>query len=240
MPYKPKKKKILSRALVCLLIILMVGMIMLLFDRIFPGLLTRVRNRDIQGVEDYLDAEGGWKGMLCLFLLSLIQVASIVLPGMPIQVAGGVLYGWLESSLICYAGFVFGNALVFLLRRRLRRRFRKHFPKNHELSEEEAMEYWLTEQMRKQNPAVAVGLAMLVPGIPNGIIPHAAARADITGRGFVAAVMVTSWLQIVTNCLCGHLLIRGELFWIAVVYVLHFLLIGLIAWKRQEILGRFR
>ena len=68
MPYKPKKKKIFSRALVCLLIILMVGMIVLLFDRMFPGLLTLVRNRDIQGVEDYLDAEGGWNGMFCLFL----------------------------------------------------------------------------------------------------------------------------------------------------------------------------
>ncbi len=236
---KIKRNKWISRLLACVLAVLMTAGIMLLFEWMFPGLLSLVCSRDQKAIEAYLAEAGQWKGLLCLFFLSAVQVISIVLPGVPIHVTGGLLYGWWKGTLVCCCGFVFGSVLVFLLDRRVGKRLHRFFPAE-ERSEETAMQNRLIEQMKKQNPSVAVGLAVMIPGVPRGLIPHAAAGTGISAQGFAGAVTATAWMQILRNCLVGDFLIRGMIFQAGLVYVLYFLLIALVTWKRQEILGRFR
>ena len=157
----------------------------------------------------------------------------MVLPGLPIHLAVGMMYGWVKASLACYFGFVLGNALVFYAARRLGRRLSSFIPGLNR-------DNWLTQKINSTHPAFVVAIACMLPAMPNGIIPYIAARADITGRGYVTAVASTAWLQCVTNCLCGYFIILGQYGMAVLVFVVQLIIIGLISWKREALLGKLR
>ena len=112
--YKLRKK------LVPILVIIVVAiLIWFAFGNKIPGLIPLLKEGDSQKIADYLAQETGIRGVIAVILLQAIQVASIVMPGMAIQVAAGLIYGWLEGFLMCYFGFVLSNLCVFLFARRM-------------------------------------------------------------------------------------------------------------------------
>ena len=78
----------LSFSVVILLIILF------MFKFLFPGLWPLLKAGDEKGIQLYLESEGFLLGWLLTILLSALQVMSVVLPGLPIHIAAGLIYGW--------------------------------------------------------------------------------------------------------------------------------------------------
>ena len=95
-------------------VIVVAVLIWFAFGNKIPGLIPLLKEGDSQKIADYLAQETGIRGVIAVILLQGIQVASIVMPGMAIQVAAGLIYGWLEGFLMCYFGFVLSNLCVFL------------------------------------------------------------------------------------------------------------------------------
>ena len=112
--YKLKEKLIPILAVIVVAILIWIA-----FGNKIPGLIPLLEEGDGQKIADYLAQETGIKGVIAVILLQAIQVASIVMPGMAIQVAAGLIYGWLEGFLMCYFGFVVSNLLVFMFARRM-------------------------------------------------------------------------------------------------------------------------
>ncbi len=71
----------------------------LLFYKAFipmaPGLWEAMKSGDEEQIQTFLMQSGTLKGLIYLFLLQAIQVISIVLPGAPIEIAGGMAYGFM-------------------------------------------------------------------------------------------------------------------------------------------------
>lgn len=228
-----RKRKWVGISAIAVLLLLMIFIFYMTFNHLFPGLWPLLKAGDEQGIARYLELEGEWKGLLLAVALSALQVVSVVLPGLPIHLAVGMIYGWMKASIACYIGFVLGNALVFYAARKLGRRLSAYIPwLNHD--------NWLTQKINSTHPAFVVAIACMVPAVPNGAIPYIAARADITGRGYVLAVASTAWLQCVTNCLCGYFIILGQYGMAVLVFVVQLVIIGLISWKREALLGKLR
>lgn len=226
-------QKLIGISAIVLLLLLIVLIFYLTFNHIFPGLWPLLKAGDEQGIARYLELEGEWKGLMLAVVLSALQVVSIVLPGLPIHLAVGMIYGWLKASIACYIGFVLGNAFVFAVARRLGRRLGNYIPGLNRPN-------WLTQKINSTHPAFVVAIACMVPAVPNGAIPYIASRADITGRGYVGVVAATAWLQCVTNCLCGYFLILGQYLGAAIVFIAQLVIIGLISWKREALLGSLK
>ena len=87
------------------------------------------------------------------------------MPGMAIQVAAGLIYGWLEGFLMCYFGFVLSNLCVFLFARRMGSDRIKDVSMS-------PTSQWLMEKLNGTKPQFMVVIACMVPAIPNGIIPY--------------------------------------------------------------------
>lgn len=51
--------------------------------------------------------------------MQFIQIITIALPSVPIQVAVGVIFGTWRGFLVCYLGYVSANALIFISVRKL-------------------------------------------------------------------------------------------------------------------------
>ena len=70
-------------------VIVVAVLIWFAFGNKIPGLIPLLKEGDSQKIADYLAQETGIRGVIAVILLQGIQVASIVMPGMAIQVAAG-------------------------------------------------------------------------------------------------------------------------------------------------------
>lgn len=226
--YKLKKKLI-----PILMVVAVVILIWIAFGSMIPGLIPLLKEGDEQKIAAYLAQESGVKGVIAVMLLAAIQVVSIVLPGMAIQVAAGLIYGWPEGFLMCYAGFVIANECVFLFARKM----------GSSRLEKVSMgkkSQWMLEKLEATKPPFMVGVANLIPAIPNGIIPYIAARTSITARQYFLAVAAGSWLQILTSCMAGEFIIRGEWLFTILAIVFQCVILAIVVWKRDWFLKRMK
>ena len=128
-------------------------------------IVSMLQRGDQDEIMTYLASQDSISGYFYLFLLSLIQIVSVFLPCLVVQVAGALIFGWWKAFLSCWTGFVAGNMVVFIGMRM--------FGKGLSFAFEKTMfkDNWLIRKLNSNNPVFAVAMACLIPGIPNGIIP---------------------------------------------------------------------
>ncbi len=223
--------KLKEKLIPVLVVIAVAILIWFAFGDKIPGLIPLLKEGDSQKIADYLAQETGIKGVIAVILLQAVQIASIVMPGMAIQVAAGLIYGWLKGFLMCYIGFVVSNLLVFLFARKM------GSDRIRDVSMGRTAQ-WLLEKLNGANPKFMVVVANMVPAIPNGIIPYIAARTDITAIDYVKAVAMGSWLQILLSCLAGQFIISGKWLYTVLTVVFQFVVVIIILWKREWFLER--
>ena len=201
-----------------------------LFRDVLREMLILVQNGNEQELSAFLASQSGFTGYVALYLVSILQVVSIVLPGPVFQVAGAVIFGWWRSFLVCWTGFVCGNGLVFFLARFFGR----------SLTEALGLEQkngWLLNKMNSADPRFVTALACMIPGIPNGIIPYVAQRCDMRLYSFVFAIAASTWINILLNCIAGHFLARGEYMFTFIAFALQLVILAVVALNKDRILG---
>lgn len=222
--------KIRRRLPAMVLLALTLLLIWAAFGNSFKVLLPMVRRGDKHGIVTYLSEEDEIAGMLCVTLLSGLQVASIVLPGIAIHVAAGVLYSWWKAFLLCYTGFIIGNMTVFLFARHMREEGRS-IRINPGVTGEKILEY-----LRGTPAMLVVIVVYMVPGVPNGIVPYIAVKRNMKPERFFIGTAFGSWLQILCSCMAGNFLIRGSILSGVLVIVVQWLVLGLMLWQRDLLL----
>ena len=217
--------------LILIALIVLTGVICwFMFKDVLVEMITLIRNGDEQQLSAFLAGQSMFTGLAALFLVSILQVVSIVLPGPVFPVAGAVIFGWWRSFLVCWAGFVCGNGLVFFLARFFGR----------SLTEALGLEQkngWLLNKMNSADPRFVTALACMIPGIPNGIIPYVAQRCDMRLYSFVFAIAASSWVNILLNCIAGHFLARGEYMFTFIAFALQLVILAIVALNKDRILG---
>jgi uncharacterized membrane protein YdjX (TVP38/TMEM64 family) len=226
--YKLKEKLVPILAVIVVAVLIWIA-----FGNKIPGLIPLLKEGDGQKIADYLSQETGIKGIIAVILLQMIQVASIVMPGMAIQVASGLIYGWLEGFLMCYFGFVLSNFLIFLFARKMGSDRIKDVSMGR-------MSQWLMERLNGTKPQFMVVIANMVPAIPNGVIPFIAAKTSITAKEYVKAVAMGSWLQILTSCMAGQFIIQGQWLFTGLAIAFQCVIIAVILWKKEWFMSRIK
>ena len=225
---KMDRKKLYMILIVLIFLTAVVSWI--LFRDVLKEMIFLIRNGNEAELSDYLASQSVVTGYIALFLVSIVQVISIVLPGVMFQVAGALIFGWWRSFLICWAGFVTGNTIVFFIARVFGRSLT-------DAMGFEQKDGWLMEKMNSNDPRFVTALACMVPGVPNGIIPYIAQRADMRLYSFVIAIALSSWPNILLNCLAGHFLIRGEIFYTLLAFGMQLVILVIVAMNRDRILN---
>ena len=192
-------------------------------------LIVVLEHNDRQELMDFISSGSEMSGLFTIFVMSILQVVSIVLPGMLIQVSGALIYGWWKAFIVCWLGFVSGNALVFAAARIMKRSMTDalHLEKKGG---------WLIREMNRHNPAFVTAIACMVPGVPNGIIPYIAARTKLYLSQYVEAVASSCWIQILLNCIAGHFLVRGQYLFTVFAMLMQVVILIVVAKNREKIL----
>ncbi|MCR4752292.1 MAG: VTT domain-containing protein [Eubacterium sp.] len=220
-------------AILIAIVILVVILVWESFGDTLPTYLRLLRTGDEAAIKEYVARESSWKGMASIVVMSALQVVSIVFPGFAIQIASGAIYGWWRSLIMCYGGFILGNALVFLIARRMGSEIQGFAPKKKKNNSTS----WIRDKMKTTSPSFIVALLNLIPLIPNGIVPYMAAGSSITISGFIGAIAATCWVQILFNCLAGEFLKNGQYGFMVLAISIQVLLVIIVTKKRKEIMA---
>ena len=205
------------------------------FRETIPDLMPMLKKGDVDEIQAYIRSSSTWKGIICTALLQILQVFSIVISGIPVQVAAGVVYGTLFAVLICLLSSTLALMLSLIVWRRMGRRMASWFP-----IEEKQLR--VIDRLLESGtpPKYTMFLAGMIPVVPNGIIPLLATKLDISVTDFTIWVGLGSLPNILLCCAIGNRLIHGD--WLAsLVYCVVMISLVAVMWRRQDlILGSYR
>lgn len=223
------KKNLLVRAL---FIVSMIGVAFLLvyfiFKDIAPDLIPAVKSGNEAVIEAYLAENDNFLGMFLTVLLQMVQVISIMIPSMPIQIAAGVVFGTIKGFIICHLANVAANALVYVIYSKMHAKMDALIDENNK-----------TMQMIRSSasPTYMVAMACLIPAIPNGFIPYAAVAAKVPLKNFVLAVYVGSLCPIFVLCAIGNRILTGDFMLVVFLLAISFVAVFILTKNQNKIIG---
>lgn len=166
---------------------------------VVPDIINIVKNNDIEQLEKYIDAFGVF-GIIFAVVIQVLQVISIIIPAPLIWVAVGASFGIFQGMVLCCAGMVIGNGLVFA--------FARKFKWAGSSKKENKQSKNLLSKIK--NPDVALFFMYMLPGVPNGIVPYIYANMDISLTKFMCIIGVASVPSILMSTCIGQLLLSGK------------------------------
>ncbi len=218
-------------ALVAGVLAVTVALVVETFTLLLPGLWSVFASGDERAMSVYLNSQGRMRSFLTLWFLSFVQVLAIVIPAMPVQLAAGLAYGPWKGFLSSFSASVLANLLVFLLARRL-------LPLINRLTADSPkIQKMLTSVRSSRDPWFYTILAFMTPGLPNGVIPYAAAEAGMTPRRFLGAVFLSLPLPTLATCAAGSLILSGDWTFSVLIGVTLYACVGTLFYKREAVLG---
>ena len=81
-------------------------------------------------------------------------------------------------------------------------------------------------------------LAFITPGLPNGIIPYAAANAGMRPKQFLAAIFISLPFPTLLTCAAGSFILEGNWILTVLVGVVLFSFVGILFFNRTRLIAR--
>ena len=134
--------------------------------------------RNPQEFRAWIDSMGVW-GRVAFVGMNIFQVLVAVVPGGPLEVAGGYAFGHTEATVLCIIGMAVGNAVVFLLVRSFGYRLVEAF-----FPVEKIRELKFLSTAKKRN--ILLSILFLIPGTPKDLIAYFCGLTDIPFWTFIA------------------------------------------------------
>ena len=160
-------------------------------------------------------SEFGWRGYITVVVLALLQVICVVLPAEPVQVLGGLTFGFPIGLLCCWIGVFLGNTAIYLLQKTFGDKLRGFFIKRLGLD--------LEKIAQSSKCILIIFILYFLPAIPYGMICFFAASIGMSYRRYITITMLGSLPSVCIGVGLGYMAIASN--WIVSVCVFGVLLI---------------
>ena len=188
--------------LIIIPILVLLGLFLLLGDNLEVIRRSLEGNQSADEIRSIL-SELGIRGKLTISILAMLQVVMMFLPAEPIQVLGGLSFGFSAGLLYCLIGVFAGNTLIFLLYKFYGERLRNFFDKELNIDLECAG--------RSIRLLIAVFMLYLLPAIPYGMIAFLAAGAGMKYLRFICITTLGALPSICLGVGFGHIALESSL-----------------------------
>lgn len=125
----------------------------------------------------------GFAGRLAYIGIMALQVLVVLIPGEPLELAGGYAFGALEGTVLALTGFVIGSAVVFTLVRRFGVKMVEVFFTRDKIREMEFMK-------NPKKTKVIAFILMTIPGTPKALISYFAGLTRLTLKQWLMIVAI--------------------------------------------------
>jgi uncharacterized membrane protein YdjX (TVP38/TMEM64 family) len=166
-----KTKDILKRSIPVVLIIAAMAVIMAVYGKELLMLLSKPEN-----IKGYIESKGIY-GVFIYILFQIVQIVIAVIPGEPIQIAGGYIYGTVLGFIYAEIGIMIGSFIAFFISRKFGIPIIRML-----VSEKKLMEY--KEKLESKKGIAITFILCLIPGIPKDVIVYASGLTPIRFKLF--------------------------------------------------------
>lgn len=177
-------------------------------------------------LEQKLDNYSGFVGVLIFTFIQALQVVIAVIP--PIQVVGGVLFGWFWGGLLSFLGTLLGTMAIFALVKKFGRPIVEAF-----VDEKQLKKFKFLQDEKKLT--VILIILYLIPGIPKDVISYIVPLTPISKRDFFYYVMPCRLPAIMLSTILGSNVKSGN-FTIALVVLGIAIVLGVIGYLFKDVI----
>lgn len=170
--------------------------------RAFPWVMSFTEEAGRLRFEEYIKSLG-WLGVLAFIGFQVIQIVIAFIPGEPVELAAGVLYGPVWGTLLCMLGSLIGTVIVFYIVKAFGSSAALVFFKEKELSKIKFL------QNSKKLKAVLF-ILFFIPGTPKDILTYFAPLTPIEPISFFMIATFARFPSIITSTLAGASITDGE------------------------------
>lgn len=224
----------ISLAVIAFVILVAIGLVVELIRLYAPGVWAAFSSGNGNALEACFEGEGRVYSACLLWLLSFVQVVSIVLPSLPIQLVAGIVLGPWIGAAVCLSAGILSHMTVFALGKRAKRLLNTVAVTNPRLGK------LMKVLSVSRNRTYVTVMVLLAPGLPNGIIPYAAANSGIVAKAYLLALCVALPLPTLITCAAGKGILAGD--WLVSVIMLGALyaIVGVLFVNRDRLPDKVR
>lgn len=186
----PKFKKRVQIISLVIFLLVIVGATILLIP-----LIKSLRTEEgLAAVEAKLSNYSGFVGVLIFTFLQALQVVIAVVP--PIQIVGGLLFGWFWGAMLSFLGVVLGTLAIFLLVRKFGTPLVEAF-----VNEKNLKKFKFLQDEHKLTGILMV--LYLIPGVPKDVLSYIVPLTKVSRKDFFMYVMPCRLPAIIMSTVLG-------------------------------------
>ena len=221
-----KTKKIIKIAGIVLLVIA----VCLLTVWLFPKVAKLADEAERQKFKSFIDSLGPW-GVAVMLAIQIVQVVFAVIPGEPIEILAGFMYGTFGGLAICLAGVLIATAGIFFTIRALGHRYIEKM-----VNSEKYRKYrFLNDPVRLES---LMFVLFVIPGTPKDLLTYFAPCTKIKPVRFLLIATLSRIPSVISSTYVGAKLSNGD-FWISVIVFVATAVVGLAGiWINNRFLHR--
>ncbi|MBQ2707558.1 MAG: TVP38/TMEM64 family protein [Clostridia bacterium] len=192
----------MKKALKILLAAVIAAAVILLTIKLFPLVLSLSEPDTRESFRAFIESLGAL-GMVVMLLLQVLQIIVAVIPGEPIEILMGLMYGTVGGLLLTLAGILIGQCAVFVLIRRYGISFARRFvnvDKFRELS-------FLRDDAKRDS---LIFLLFFIPGTPKDVLTYFAPFTGIPMAKFLVLATLARIPSIISSTWAGASLGDGD------------------------------
>ena len=165
-------------------------------------------------------------GRVIYVLMSFLQVVIALIPGEPVEIAGGYVFGTIEGTILYLIGATLGSLLVFGVVRKLGSELLEVF-----FSRENIKSLRFLQNSKRRN--VLLAFIFILPGTPKDLLCYFAGLTDISFKVWLWVCSLGRLPSIITSMLGGNALETKSYMSAIVVFAITILisLIGVLIYK---------
>ena len=201
-----KFREILKKSLPIIIFVLAMVCLTLILWPYIEGLATPEGREQFKNWVDEL----GFGGWLVTLGIQLLQIFVALIPGEPVELMLGYVWGPWLGTLTCLLGIFIGTATIFLLVRKFGMKFVSRF-----VDPEELKKYKFLRDRNKVD--ITVFILFFIPGTPKDALTYIAPIAPIGTWKYLLIATFARIPSIITSTILGDSIAEGK--WVLAVIV---------------------
>lgn len=207
------KNKIIKALLLTFSILLIIRVILYLF----PFIINLSTHEGQLAFKNEIDNLGVW-GIIVLFMLQLLQIVLVVLPGEPLEILAGMCYGPIGGTIFIIVSVFITTTLIYLLVGK----FGKKYLYN-TFSKEKIQKIENSKLFKNPKKAeVLMCILFFTPGTPKDLLTYIGFLFPIPPIKFILIATFLRFPSIISSTIAGSGLSNGRISIVIVSYVITF------------------
>lgn len=196
----PMKKKM--QVVKIILIIAILSLTIYEIIKFFPWILSLKEEATRMELQNYIQSAGIWGGIIIL-AIQVLQIIIAILPGEPIEILTGMIYGTWGGLVLCLAGILIGTILVYYLVK-----FIGNYSTKKLLNQQALEKYSFLNDTNKVE--VLIFILFFIPGTPKDILTYIVPMIKIHPAHYFTIATFARIPSVLTSTFLGANLIKGN------------------------------